>query len=30
MEEIQPTQRQNPGLQRSGYLLVIASLAQCG
>ncbi|MCY7336561.1 MAG: hypothetical protein LH613_10180 [Chamaesiphon sp.] len=29
MEEIQPTQRLNLGLQRSGYLLVIASLAQC-
>lgn len=28
--QIQPAQRQNPGLQRSGYLLVIASLAQCG
>jgi hypothetical protein len=27
--QFQPSQRQNPGLQRSGYLLVFACLAQC-
>jgi hypothetical protein len=27
--QLQPAQRQNPGLQRSGYLLVFACLAQC-
>ncbi|MBW4550477.1 MAG: tryptophan-rich sensory protein [Aphanocapsa sp. GSE-SYN-MK-11-07L] len=27
--QLQPTQRQNPRLQRSGYLLVFASVAQC-
>ncbi|OLP15519.1 hypothetical protein BST81_25795 [Leptolyngbya sp. 'hensonii'] len=27
--QLQPTQRQNPGLQRSSYLLVFACLAQC-
>ena len=27
--QLQPTQRQNPSLRRSGYLLVVASLAQC-
>jgi hypothetical protein len=27
--QLQPSERQNPSLQRSGYLLVLASLAQC-
>lgn len=27
--QLQPTQRQNPRLQRSGYLLVFASVTQC-
>jgi hypothetical protein len=27
--QLQPTQRQNPSLQESGYLLVVACLAQC-
>jgi hypothetical protein len=27
--QLQPTQRQNPHLQQSGYLLVFASVAQC-
>ncbi len=27
--QLQPTQRQNPSLQQGGYLLVLASVAQC-